>query len=438
MNRFIKKNIMLVLVCGVALVLVAFLLVLAAVQHARMASYIEKTNALREQIASLHKQTPVPVRGNEAPLKHNAALYNQAADELERYLGRPFQPALDAFIAELNKDRLPKYKDQPWTIERLREVFRDGAEGDKGWKDIPADGFPEQQLYFEKFRLTNFKNWNRALQVFREKLEKLTTEPLNSETTVNEILLAQLGVPRVMGFLTDRMDRFLDDYRLKLLDLNNKLGVEQKASDFTFPGEKGKRQFTKEQYPLIPFHMDVIGDLFSRVCKTELRQLENVKKRSFEGTQEGAFMRYDYSLEVIGSISEVRKLVKIIEDAYQDRRLYIVRSVFLYQLKDEAATFVSPEDIAEDKNTGSSNTPDEPSGRRGRRARSNKQENKQEPAMSETLKKRLEANRLAEIEQEKAKKPTERSSYGRLVIGEDKECRAVIDISYIVKPIPAI
>lgn len=149
-------------------------------------------------------------------------------------------------------------------------------------------------------------------------------------------------------------------------------------------------------------------------------------------------MRYDYSLEVIGSISEVRKLVRIIEDAYQDRRLYIVRSVFLYQLKDEAATFVSPEDIAEDKNIGSNNTPDEPSGRRGRRARSNKQENKQEPAMSETLKKRLEANRLAEIEQEKAKKPTERSSYGRLVIGEDKECRAVIDISYIVKPIPAI
>jgi hypothetical protein len=58
--------------------------------------------------------------------------------------------------------------------------------------------------------------------------------------------------------------------------------------------------------------------------------------------------------------------------------------------------------------------------------------------MSEALKKRLEANRLAEIELEKAKKPTERSSYGRLVIGEDKECRAVIDISYIVKPIPVI
>ena len=43
MNRFIKKNIMLVLVFSVALVLVAFLLVLAAIQHARMASYMKKT-----------------------------------------------------------------------------------------------------------------------------------------------------------------------------------------------------------------------------------------------------------------------------------------------------------------------------------------------------------------------------------------------------------
>jgi hypothetical protein len=438
MNRFIKKNIMLVLVFSVALVLVAFLLVLAAIQHARMASYMKKTEELREQIATLHKQTPVPVRENEAPLKQNTALYNQAADSLESYFGRPFQPALDAFIAELNKDRLPKYKDQPWTVERLREVFRDGPEGGKGWKDIPAKNFSEQQLYFENFRLVNFKNWDRALQVFRKEMEKLTTEPLNSETTINEILLAQLGVPRVMGLQPLRMNRFLDDYRLKLLDLNNKLGVEPGASDFTFPGEKDKRLFTEEQYPLIPFHMDVIGDLFSRVCKTELRQLDNVKKRSFEGTQEGAFVRYDYSLEVIGSIAEVRKLIKIIEDAYKDRRLYIVRSVFLYQLKDEAATFVSPEDVAEDKNSGSSNVPDETSGRRGRRARRDNQEDKQEPAMSEALKKRLEANRLAEIELEKAKKPTERSSYGRLVIGEDKECRAVIDISYIVKPIPAI
>ena len=41
-------------------------------------------------------------------------------------------------------------------------------------------------------------------------------------------------------------------------------------------------------------------------------------------------------------------------------------------------------------------------------------------------------------EREKAKKPTERSSYGRLLVGEEKECRAVIDISYVVKPIPAI
>ena len=434
---------MLVLVFCVALVLVAFLLGLAAVQHARMAKYIKKTEELRDQIKTLHQQKPVPVKENERPLKVNTELYNKAADEIEIYFGQPFKPAVEAFIAELNKKRLPQFK-EPWTLERLREAFRDGVPdkdgNQKGWKDIPADSFPEQQMYFENFRLHNFSNWNAAIHVFRENLEKLTTEPLNSDTTVNEILLAQLGVPRVMGFNPLRMNRFLDDYRLKLLDLNNKLGVEAAASDFTFPGEKDKRLFTKEQFPLIPFHMDVIGDLFSKICKTELRQLENIKKRSFEGTQEGSFMRYDYSLEVIGTIGEVRKLVKLIEGAYAERRLYVVRSVFLYQLKDEAAEYISPEDVEDDKNANNDTpSPVETTGRRGRRgARAKQQENTQEPTMSETLKKRLEANRLAELEREKSLKPTERSSYGRLLVGEEKECRAVIDVSYIVKPIPAI
>ena len=443
MNRFIKKNIMLVLVFCVALVLVAFLLGLAAVQHARMARYIKKTEELRDQIKTLHQQKPVPVKENERPLKVNTQLYNKAADELEVYFGQPFKPAVDAFIAELNKERLPKFK-EPWTLERLREAFRDGVPdkdgNQKGWKDIPAKGsYPEQRIYFESFRLDNFSNWDKAIQVFKEKLEKLTTEPLNN-TAANEILLAQLGVPRVMEMKLSRMNHFLDDYRLKLLDLNSKLGVEPAASDFTFPGEKDKRLFTEEQFPLIPFHMDVIGDLFSKICKTELRQLENIKKRSFEGTQEGSFMRYDYSLEVIGTIGEVRKLVKLIEGAYAERRLYVVRSVFLYQLKDEAAEYISPEDVEDDKNANNDTpSPVETTGRRGRRgARAKQQENTQEPTMSETLKKRLEANRLAELEREKSLKPTERSSYGRLLIGEEKECRAVIDVSYIVKPIPAI
>jgi hypothetical protein len=436
-NRFIKKNMMLVLVFAVTLVLVAFLLAVAAIQHARMDSYIAKTNELRQQIETLHKQKPVPVRENERPLKENTKLYEKAANDLEVYFGQPFKPAMDAFVAELNKKRLKKFE-EPWTVEKLRDVFRDGFDDKKGWKDIPAESFPEQQMYFEDFRLKNFSNWNEALQVFKAKLGSLTTEPLDSDTVVNEILLAQLGVPRIMGFNPIRMNRFLDDYRLKLLDLNNKLAVEEKAADFTFPGDKDKRLFTKEQFPLIPLHMDVIGDIFSRICKTELRQLENFQKRSFEGTQEGSFVRYDYSIEVIGTIGEVRKLIRLLENAYLDRRLYVIRSVFLYQLKDEAAGFISLEDTEDSKDSANNNPQPEPraGGRRGTRAA--QQPKTEEPAMSETLKKRLEANRLAELEREKAKKPTERSSYGRLLVGEEKECRAIIDVSYVVKPIPAI
>lgn len=434
MNRFVKKNFMLVLVLSVALILVAFLLALAAVQHTRMASYIAKTEELRQQIAALHKQKPVPVRENEFPLRKNAELYTEAANKLENYFGQPFKPAMDAFLAKLNEKRLPKFQ-EPWTCESLRDAFRDGIDGGKGWKDIPADNYAEQRMYCENFRLNNFSNWNEALQVFRTQIEKVTTEPLNSDSTVNEIILAQLGVPRTMEHKLQRLNRFLDDYRLKLLDINNKLGVETEASDFTFPA--AKRLFTKEQFPLVSFHMDVIGDIYNRICKTDLRQLENIKKRPLEGVQEGSFMRYDYSIEVIGTMAEVRKFIKNLEDAYRERRLYVVRSVFLYQLKDEAKNYISQEDVDE-KNADSTAPQEETAGRRGRRAAVKQTENTQEPTMSETLKKRLEANRLAEIEREKSLLPTQRSSYGRLIIGEEKECRAVIDISYIVKPIQAI
>ena len=124
---------MLVLVFAVTLVLVAFLLAVAAIQHARMDSYIAKTNELRQQIETLHKQKPVPVRENERPLKENTKLYEKAANDLEVYFGQPFKPAMDAFIAELNKKRLKKFE-EPWTVEKLRDVFRDGFDDKKAGK----------------------------------------------------------------------------------------------------------------------------------------------------------------------------------------------------------------------------------------------------------------------------------------------------------------
>ena len=492
MNRFVKKNMILLLVLGSASVLVLFLLVLAVIQHSRMDEYMAKTDELRNQIRSLIEQTPAPVKGNELPLKENTKMYNKAADQLERYFGRPFAPAMDAFIKTLAsgqpKPADPEEEYEPLTLEKFREDFFNGDKENpienfpEGWKGIGAESFAQQQMYYRLFQ-RKYKKWNEAMQNFRALASQVTTEPL-TDSSVNELFLSVLGVPRVMNFDPKKLKQYMEDYRLKLLDINSKLIVEAGAMSFSFgtgnetssgsenmgrtsrfggaavsrfggggggnsaTGAAELPAFTKDEYPLIPFHMDVIGDIFNRICQTEVRVVENIKRRSFAGVEEGSFVRYDYSVEVIGPISEVRKLVHLLEEGYQQNRMYVVRSVFLYQQSDEAAAYITPgEVVSEEEANNGMNPMNAPAttGRRGRRQ--TMMQNSPDAGMmmspdgmgmTESAQQRAERRRLAEIEREKSLEPTKRSSYGRLLVGAVKECRAVVDISYIVKPIPVI
>ena len=79
MNRFVKNNLVLIIVLGISLVVTIGLLVWTTMQYLQMWQYITQTENLREEIANLIKKTPAPVEGNIPLIETDKKLYERGS-----------------------------------------------------------------------------------------------------------------------------------------------------------------------------------------------------------------------------------------------------------------------------------------------------------------------------------------------------------------------
>ena len=232
--------------------------------------------------------------------------------------------------------------------------------------------------------------------------------------------------------------------------LAGKVAVGPNASLFSF---EENTVYQPEEYPLVVRNWDIIGDLAQKISKSGVKELTAFRKRTLAGEESGGYQLHHFSFEVIGSISNIRKLVKDIDNAFASNRVYLVRSVSLYALNDPAEALFSqentlPQDFIDSlmeqearKSAAvaamTTTTPAQQPQVRGRRGRRQSVVPMEMPTRTELTSEELQVRRAQVVkefeEAEKKKKYYERFGYGDTLIGGSDECRAVIDVDYIMQ-----
>ena len=101
MNRFIKRNILLVVFFTVALIGMLVMLVLTVWQYVDMKVATGETEALGKTIDSLSAQSPAPSKENIELITDDLEQYQERLDEVQLFFGQPLYPALEVAYREL-------------------------------------------------------------------------------------------------------------------------------------------------------------------------------------------------------------------------------------------------------------------------------------------------------------------------------------------------
>lgn len=429
MKRIIKNNLVLIVVLGVCLVITIGLLVWTAMEYIQMSNYIAQTGQLRSDIAKLIRKVPAPVEGNIPLIKTDTTLYAGAADKLRRQFGHPFLPALEQFISILRQTDGERI-----SLAKFREDFM--AEWSKG--DRTAQKYSDYKSFQRRFR-----NWPEAMQAFRSAVEKVTTEPVN-DNSIDEVFLSSLGVPRQFDARPDNLQRFMAEYRRRLLEITrDKVFFETpEAANFSFTiagtgaaTGAGQTAYLAENYPMIAQHWEILGDIVKRATDSGINSFVSFRKRAIVPEKVGGFDVFHYSIEITGTMASIRKFVNLLDQAFQENRVYVVRSIFLYQDDDGARKLLTPNAILPvllpGMAGGAGDLSNPEFGRRRRRPTFRPEGD----ASAADLAAREETARRAKAaaEEEKMLPYHRRSGYGEKLIGKSDLCRAIIDVEYIME-----
>lgn len=453
MNRFVKKNMILIIVISLSSVAAIALLVWTAIEHSRMSAYINQVNKLREDIGVLVSKKPAPVDENKPRIRQDIETYSKAADAIERAFNDPLLPALEEFIKVVQYKDPEKKANRPISLAEFKTLFFEE------WNKVDAANVAQQGITFKVFQ-QRFPNWRDAMLEFKKLAEKATTEPITDQS-VDEVFLTALGVPRTMQGKPELLSRFMTDYRYKLLDMLSagKITVGNvEAGNFSFTQQD---VFQPEEYPQVARNWDIIGDIVSKMVEAKVKSLNGFYKRTVAGEAVGDYQVYNFTFEVEGSLESIRKLVSLLDQSYlKGNRVYVVRAVFLYAVEDQAKLLFMPASAVpgmEGQNGEDGFMPPgmQPPGRpgmpdmrqpgmpgmqqpqfqgrgRGRRGNIQRPMESDRPMTEEEQRAQLEEARKKWLEAEKKKPFYERIGYGNTLVGANSDCQAQITVEYVI------
>ena len=253
----------------------------------------------------------------------------------------------------------------------------------------------------------------------------------------------------------------LEDRQIQLVGRARGLGIVSSVG--AIPGAEMVDSGTdiqtikQEDYPAIADHLDIVSYMLYKVGGAKVivwdvqirlkgdSGVEGGGARSFKDSkdQRDGFDIYHYTLEISGTMAQIRDALKRLDDCYAVRRVYMVKNIALYaedNIADSIFTGKKGEEESAEQQKSASSAPE--SGRRRRRGGSAvvniPSEDGGEPG-SESDNDRKEQEKLdREYELAQSKLPYyERDGWGERIVaakGADETFRAVIDVEYVVKP----
>ncbi len=414
MNKFVKKNMMLLIVSGITLIVALILAYMAVREHSAMQDYIRETDTLKNQIKDLIKQKPAPVEGNLDRIKNDTQKYKNKFKEIRVLFGMPLYPAMSKFA-----------KDMGSNFEEFQAKFA------TFWESNKASGVTRDQVYrMFKNSYNNPEKWDKAILDFTVEAQKCTSE-LIDENNVDEILLSGLGLERNLSGSKVKCDAFMRGIRWKLLDLytadkDKKIEFGPTASSFSFDS---KSLPDKEAIPFIVKCWTAVDDLAKRIAGSGITYLESFEKESLAGRVVGNYTFYRFTIIVRGDLNSIRKLIDILYKAYSERRIYIVRGISLAKVNDDAERLIM--EAERTLYAGKINLDENPELKPAQSPADGPPDAQKQKEKEQRLQEQKKKDK-ADEDPEKNIPYYQRSTYGKVIIGTDKQCSAVIDLDYVV------
>ncbi len=420
MNRFVRQNKKFIsALIGVGAI--AFLLLIVAVWgYVEVLSANSEADARRKEINQLVRRKPSPVEENRQPIQQDIATYTKAVQAMWRNFGHPYQLAADRFLMVLldlsEKDDLAEKKAE--FLEKYRQEVEENS------NSVAA---------FDQFR-RNYPRWNAATAEFIELARDLAPDP-HIDSYADRMALAALGIPNKLNGNADMMQDFLDKSRSQLAALMPEK-VRPEAVNFGLaPAVVGV--YNVDDYQYLVKHLDIIGDIAKRIAQSPVDILSGFVVRGGIPTtgenrvglqesfaEEGKLQVAHYTFEVVGSLESIRDLVKRFEQASGERRIYVIRAIYLY-ISDEdnakALSVVKPSTVKVQTTTTEPERNTTRSSRRRRRAETTETKLTREQEME---KRRQEFEASLPMQQ--------RTGYGEIKLGGNRNCRAIFDIDYYI------
>lgn len=432
MSRFTKKNSAMIIVLSISSLVVLVLFVIAIIKYIQMDSDITEIEKLQNKLKSFRTYDPRPTEDNKPIIRNNTELYNKALDKMLFYFTNPLLPAVDDFI----KIVMNVKKDE--SVVEARKTFLEKY----NQMMEKAKNSAEKQLYFEDFKKSYGEKWEKGVDAFNLKAKQITLEP-DFEKKSDEIILATMGVPRMFQYNFDHFKQFKESYRNKIISLMQDR-VMPEAEYFGLP--KTDEYVEDKEFPAISTQLDIISHLVNYIGSTKVSQLVAFKLRKQNAsyttsiTENGSYRITHYTFEVVGTMAELRKLSSVLEGAYKNHHVFIVRSAFLYAKESEISMInqvLAPAAAAEENKEAVAKVVTTNENRRGRRGR---QVNRQQNVVQEGTNKNSEAEELARLraeaerrfkEQQAKLQYHERVGYGEVQIGDSKEYHAIFDVDCV-------
>lgn len=401
MNRFFKKNLVLLIVTGTTMMAVAVLIYLVVVKHAEMTKYLAETQKLIKDIQALNLHKPSPATENLARINKDTEGYENKLAELQKRFGFPFSIALEKFAREIG-----------FETAEFQERFR------SYWVENKRAGITRDQV-FRMFRVSlevSNEQWNRAISEFTHEVRKRTLEQVDANN-VEEILMEALGVPRDMSGSVVKCTTFMTGLRDRLISYFRERGVSisPDAASFSF-NLTGLPEIS--QMTAMVKNWNIIGDLARRIADSKVNDLTSFTKGDINGRREGDYVYYRFTVGLYGEFEHIRQFQRSLYDAYQENRVYVVRYIQLEKPGDGVKQLLERGEAGERARRMQTvpGMPGEVQVPRRGMARGGQQA----------------AAPTAPQEEEDENLPFyQRRGYGKPIIGANRFCNAVFEIDYV-------
>lgn len=325
---------------------------------------------------------------NFKALEAKARTDAKAVAELDKYVRSRFGENRSKFDEEKSKapERLKRVYERvdqyyymmanPQTPDTLHKKLREF------WDREKATEGPREQMY-RKFRAEcgtpsaqankfwTVEIWDAALEKFHTLAQKSTLEVID-ERNLEEIFLASLGLPRNLGKQQLRLDAFARDMQNKVVELlsskndlsmmgvyfsakavpevpTNKAfsdlaGVRPGAataggSSASGDGNTASQQTASDPADVIR-HWEIIADLAKRILASNVNSIEQLSYSNMVGREENNCKFYTYTLGVGGSEKSIRDLLNLLNSAYKENRVYVIRRLSIKKQEDQVQDII--------------------------------------------------------------------------------------------------